>query len=193
MPQRIAASTLAAKESAFIHLHEWLRAMPEEQLHRTIRRLCARHQIDAARISGELCMNWQELRDLTHNPLVTIGAHTASHCNLAAQSEAGVTCEMRASRSRIEGALQRPVAHFAYPYGDRSAAGPREFALAKAAGFASAVTTRSGMLYEDCRGAMTALPRLSLNGNYQNTRYLPVLTSGAATAMWNGFRRTAAA
>jgi hypothetical protein len=40
---------------------------------------------------------------------------------------------------------------------------------------------------------MTALPRVSLNGNYQDARILPVLTSGAATAMWNGFRRVDAA
>ena len=40
---------------------------------------------------------------------------------------------------------------------------------------------------------LTALPRVSLNGNYQYTRVLPVLTSGAATAMWNGFRRVDAA
>ena len=43
------------------------------------------------------------------------------------------------------------------------------------------------------RPDMTALPRVSLNGNYQDARILPVLTSGAATAMWNGFRRIAAA
>ena len=31
---------------------------------------------------------------------------------------------------------------------------------------------------------LTALQRVSLNGNYQDARILPVLTSGAATAMW---------
>ncbi len=55
------------------------------------------------------------------------------------------------------------------------------------------MTTRPGMLFAENAGHMTALPRVSLNGNYQDARILPVLTSGAATAMWNGFRRIAAA
>jgi hypothetical protein len=33
----------------------------------------------------------------------------------------------------------------------------------------------------------------AINGNYQDTRIFPVLTSGAATAMWNDFRRIDAA
>ena len=57
----------------------------------------------------------------------------------------------------------------------------------------SAVTTRPGMVFPESAGHMTALPRVSLNGNYQDARILPVLTSGAATAMWNGFRRVDAA
>ena len=192
-PQRVAAGSTAAKESAFAFLHDWLRTMPDDRLARSIRELCDRHGVDAGAISGELCMNWDELRAIAADPLVTIGAHTASHCNLAQQSEVGAICEMRASRGRIEDALKKPVAHLCYPYGDRAAAGPREFALAHDAGFATAVTTRPGMLYAENAAHPTALPRLSLNGNYQNARYLPVLTSGAATAMWNGFRRTAAA
>jgi peptidoglycan/xylan/chitin deacetylase (PgdA/CDA1 family) len=83
--------------------------------------------------------------------------------------------------------------HFAYPYGDRIAAGPREFALARAVGFKTAVTTRPGMMFAKNAQHLTALPRVSLNGNYQDVRFLPVLTSGAATAMWNGFRRINAA
>ena len=51
------------------------------------------------------------------------------------------------------------------------------------------MTTRPGMVFPENAAHMTALPRISLNGNYQNTRFLSVLTSGAATAMWNGFRR----
>jgi hypothetical protein len=55
------------------------------------------------------------------------------------------------------------------------------------------VTTRPGMIFPGCVEHLTALPRISLNGNYQDRRILPVLTSGAATAMWNGFRRIDAA
>ena len=74
-----------------------------------------------------------------------------------------------------------------------SAAGAREFALTKTAGFKTAVTTRPGMIYPESANHLTALQRVSLNGNYQDVRILPVLTSGAATAMWNGFRRIDAA
>lgn len=191
--ERIAAHTTAAKYAAYARLHDWLRGMSDNEIQLEVRSLCLRYNIEANAISGELCMGWDELRDLVREPLVTIGAHTVSHVNLARQSVAGAECEMRASRARIEAALQRPAQHLAYPYGDRSAAGPREFAMAAAAGFDTAVTTRPGMVFPDNAAHLTALPRLSLNGNYQDARFLPVLTSGAATAMWNGFRRVDAA
>jgi len=138
-------------------------------------------------------MSWDELKPFADDPLVTIGAHTITHCNLARQPEEIASHEMAIGRARIEKALQRPVVHLAYPYGDKIAAGAREFALARAAGFKTAVTTRPGMIFPESADHLTALPRVSLNGNYQDTRILPVLTSGAATAMWNGFRRIDAA
>jgi peptidoglycan/xylan/chitin deacetylase (PgdA/CDA1 family) len=191
---RLDTSAPAAKQAAFDRLHDWLRGLPGEQdVQREIDALCASHGVDETAISRELCMSWDELKPFADDPLVTIGAHTITHCNLAKQREEIASHEMAIGRARIEGILQRPVVHLAYPYGDRIAAGAREFALARAAGFKTAVTTRPGMIFPENADHLTALPRVSLNGNYQDTRILPVLTSGAATALWNGFRRVDAA
>ena len=186
--------TVEGKQAAFDRLHDWMRALPgEHDIRRELSALCVRHGVDENAICGDLCMSWEELKPFADDSLVTIGAHTITHCNLAKQAEAVAAHEMALGRARIEAELQRPVMHLAYPYGDRLAAGPREFALAHAAGFKSAVTTRPGMIFPGSAGHLTALPRVSLNGNYQDQRILPVLTSGAATAMWNGFRRIDAA
>jgi peptidoglycan/xylan/chitin deacetylase (PgdA/CDA1 family) len=183
-----------AKCAAFSRLHGWLRTLPgDDDIRREISALCARHGVDEAAICRDLCMSWDELEGLATEPLITIGAHTISHCNLARQSEEVARREIADSRARIESRLQRPVRHMAYPYGDRAAAAAREFMLAAAAGFKTAVTTRPGMIFPESAGHLTALPRVSLNGHYQDARMLPVLTSGAATAMWNGFRRVHAA
>jgi len=190
---RLDTATAQAKQAAFDRLHDWLRTLPEHDLQREIAALCARHGVDQAAICRDLCMSWDELKAFAADPLVTVGAHSITHCNLAQQSEATAREELTSSRARIEQALQRPAIHLAYPYGDKPAAGPREFALARAGGYKTAVTTRPGMVFPESAGHMTALPRVSLNGNYQDARILPVLTSGAATAMWNGFRRVDAA
>ncbi|CAN5198899.1 polysaccharide deacetylase family protein [soil metagenome] len=187
----IDTTTVTGKCDAFHVLQDRMRGLPTEaDVRREMTELCARHGVDEDSISRELCMSWAELKGFAADPLVTIGAHSISHCNLAKQSDAVAGHEMVTSRARIEEALQRPVDHFAYPYGDRHAADTREFDLARSMGFKTAVTTRKGMLFPGDGDNFTALPRVSLNGNYQDVRILPVLTSGAATAMWNGFRRT---
>ncbi|MEA2992706.1 MAG: hypothetical protein QOD40_1626, partial [Alphaproteobacteria bacterium] len=75
----------------------------------------------------------------------------------------------------------------------KTSAGPREFRLAAELGFKTAVTTRPGVIFSQHQRHLTALPRISLNGEYQRMRYVRVLMSGAATAMWNGFRPVNAA
>jgi peptidoglycan/xylan/chitin deacetylase (PgdA/CDA1 family) len=191
---RLDASTPSAKCAAYDRVHDWLRELPtEHDMQREVSALCVRHGVDEAAIARELCLSWNELQAFADDPLVTIGAHTITHCKLARQSEETASFELATGRARIEAALQRPVLHLAYPYGDRIAATQREFRLAQTAGFKTAVTTRPGMVFPESADHMTALQRVSLNGNYQDVRILPVLTSGAATAMWNGFRRIDAA
>jgi peptidoglycan/xylan/chitin deacetylase (PgdA/CDA1 family) len=191
---RLVCNSPAAKNEAFAAMLGWLASLPSDvEINRTVSDLCRRHGLDDSGIARELCMSWQELQAFAADPLVTIGAHTISHCNLAKCTSDVAEREIAASRSAIEAKLDRPAVHFAYPYGDRGAATARDFAIVRKLGFLTAVTTRPGMLFAENADHMTALPRLSLNGNYQDKRLLQVLTSGAATAMWNGFRRVDAA
>ena len=76
---------------------------------------------------------------------------------------------------------KKPV-DFAYPVGDKTSAGPREFNLASQLGFKTAVTTRPGVLFKAHRDHLMALPRISVNGDFAQHRYVKVLMSGAATA-----------
>ena len=57
------------------------------------------------------------------------------------------------------------------------------------AGYEAAVTTRKGLIFSGHRDHLTALPRLSLAGEFQKLRYVDVLLSGSAFALWNGFRQ----
>jgi peptidoglycan/xylan/chitin deacetylase (PgdA/CDA1 family) len=191
---RLDCRDTSAKREAFAVMQGWLRSLPSHaEVNRTVTDLCRRHGLDDSAIAYELCMSWTELQTFAADPLVTIGAHTLSHCNIAKCSSEEAEREIATSRANIEAKLDRPAMHFAYPYGDKGAAGTRDFAIARKLGFRTAVTTRPGMLYAENADHMTALPRLSLNGNFQDERLLKVLTSGAATAMFNGFRRVDAA
>jgi peptidoglycan/xylan/chitin deacetylase (PgdA/CDA1 family) len=138
-------------------------------------------------------MTWDEIRELAADPMVTIGAHTVNHVMLAKATDESARCELAASRDVIAATLGMPVRHFAYPYGGRDLVGQREFRLAAELGYRTAVTTRPGVLFPEHARHLTALPRLSLNGEYQRRRYVKVLMSGAATGLFNGLRRVDAA
>lgn len=187
-------ATVAEKRALYDELYWWLRARPTEaDMRNVIRNLAAFYHVDIAAFCDELCMTWPELAKLASDPLVTIGAHTVNHPMLAKLTKEAARSEMDLSRSVIEAALSVRPQHLSYPIGDRASAGPREFAIAAELGFKTAVTTRPGMLFPGHIRSMTALPRISLNGEYQRMRYVRVLLSGSATAIWNGFRRLDAA
>jgi len=192
--RRFDCRDVAAKREAFETVYWWLRGLPtEEALREVVRDLAARYAVSVTGFCDDLCMTWSELATLAADPLVTIGAHTVNHVMLKKVPETMVSAEMRMSAAAIEAALGVRPHHFSYPVGDASAAGPREFGIAARLGFLTGVTTRPGVLFPEHRDHLTALPRISVNGQFQRLRYLSVLLSGTATALWSGFRRVDAA
>jgi len=185
-----ACASVDGKRAAFAETYWWLRQRAtEDDLREAIRDLAARYEVDILAFCAELCMDWDELADMARDPLVTIGAHTVNHFILKKVPDDVVRAEMRMSSAAIEARLGQRPEHFAYPVGDATAAGPREFRIASELGFKTAVTTRPGVIFPEHRDHLLALPRVSLNGEFQKLRYFRVLMAGAATGLANRFRR----
>ncbi len=190
---RLPAVTTADKERAFEEVYWWLRGIDEETQRRAVRALAGTCDINLQAQCRKEVMTWDEIRTLAADPIVTIGAHTKNHFAVAKLSEAEAMDQMAGSADRIEEEIGRRPVHFAYPYGDPGSAGPRDFVLAARAGFKSAVTTRKGMLFPSHKDHLTALPRVSLNGDYQSLTYTALYLSGAPFALWNKFQQVDAA
>lgn len=143
-----------------------------------MRRLAAASGVDLERERARRLMSWDDLRFLARDPLCTIGAHTMTHRSLAHLPEAEAVFEIAESARRIEFELGRRPRHFAYPYGAAENAADREFRLTADAGFETAVTTRSGVIVPDHRDQLTALPRIMVDGRYEDLNVLDAQLSG---------------
>jgi peptidoglycan/xylan/chitin deacetylase (PgdA/CDA1 family) len=66
--------------------------------------------------NGE-ALSWDMVRDALSTGLVTVGAHTHTHPNLARVGDREAEEEIRRSRELIEDRLGVPCRHFAYPFG----------------------------------------------------------------------------
>jgi peptidoglycan/xylan/chitin deacetylase (PgdA/CDA1 family) len=190
---RLPTATVADKYRTFEQTYCWLRAIDEATQRQVVRVLADRYDVDMGAECRKLIMSWDEIRTMAADPLVTIGSHTKSHFAVAKLSGKQAREEMLGSADKIERETGTRPIHFAYPYGDSMTAGPREFALARECGFETAVTTQKGMLFPAHETHLTALPRVSLNGDYQSLAFTEVCLTGAPFAIRNGFKQVNAA
>jgi len=177
------------KSGAFERVYWTLRARPEAALLDAVGALAAQAGVSSGQIAQDLFLDWDETIRFARHPLIGVGAHSLSHRRLAHWAQDEALRELVESRAALEGRLAANVKSFAYPVGDPTSAGPREFALAAQAGYEIAVTTRPGLLFPEHAAHLLALPRVSLNGLWQDLGYLDVLLSGAPFRLWNRGRR----
>jgi len=183
------ATTAREKRSAWESVYWRLRDISEDDARHAVGKLAELAGVDGRALARGLSMDWDDVRALHAHPLCTIGAHTATHHALAKLPLERAREDMMAGTARIEAELGMRPSHFAYPYGDEASAGMREFDLASEQRFHSAVTTRKGLLFDEHGNHLRALPRLSLNGDYQDVDFVEVLLGGAPFALWNRFKR----
>lgn len=181
--------TTDEKDAAFSEIYWWLRSQSEHLARRIVKDLAHQAGYDARPLCSDLVMTWDQARALAKDPLVTLGAHTCRHLALAKLPAHEARREVTESIERLENELGKPCRHFAYPYGDAGSAGQREFDLLSSLGMATAVTTQKGHVHAHHNSQMSALPRVSLNGDYQDLRCVGVFLSGVPFMLWNGLHK----
>ncbi len=188
--EHFACSTNAEKHNTLKTIQRHMvKTMPEDQHAIFTRDLAQLAGIDCTAHNKRELMSWSQIREIAIDPLCTIGAHTYSHFHLKKLTEDAVYKEFERCNTALELETGIKPKHLAYPYGYADAMGSREVALAAVAGYKTAVTTRHGLLFEDHANIPTALPRISLNGRYQNIADVRTMMAGLTALLANGRKR----
>jgi len=175
-------ASLVEKNSAFYAIRCLILAQTADEIPKLLDVLHTTCGMDTTRYQ-DYALTWDQIRELNNDPLVTIGAHSVHHDNLARVSDDDLTFELTESRRIIEQHTGKSVHHFCYPFGDAGSVAQRECARTEQCGYATAVTTRHAHIFPEHAAHLCALPRIELRDNVS----LDVLMSGAISALqYNG-------
>jgi peptidoglycan/xylan/chitin deacetylase (PgdA/CDA1 family) len=182
-------SDLAAKYATFDTLSQRFFSLQQVDVRTHLQRLADDHAVSLPAFATREHCSFSELRALIEGG-AEIGCHSVSHALLLRESDATVRSELSDARTELEAGLNRPVKHLAYPYGKRDHVGARELRIAKELGFASAVTTRKGVLFAIHTEYLHALPRVEVTPSFAGSpRYLHTILQGLPLMLWNHGRR----
>lgn len=174
----VPAATSEQKFAAFQRITDYVSNADEHHAVEQLDAEARRHGIDPLAITRDLTMRADELRALADNPLVSYGAHTVTHRGLARLSDAEARREISESTEAVMAMAGKASVGFAYTYGDARSVSARERQILRDLGIPIGVTTRPGVITREMMSDMTALPRISVNGLYQKSRYVRALASG---------------
>lgn len=174
----ISCKSLIEKRKVYDDLYCRMRRMPEDDRISLLKDMAWRAGLDLEKHCRDLIMTWPEIQKFVAEPLCTIGAHTVHHYELSKLSPERARSEIGECLRVLEIQLGSAPKHFSYPIGSRIAAGKREYDLADDFGFVTATTTIPGGLYGRHKNTSLSLPRVSLNGYFQESRFMQVFLSG---------------
>lgn len=166
------------KAAAYKAWHRLFRVLAADDVEAEASRFCETYGIDPAAVCAEHAMTWNMAREITADGLGTIEAHTERHIATSLQEPEAIRDDMTRVFARIAEKTGRTPRHFAFPFGDAAAVSTSNIELLGDLPPATATTTRPGVLKPEHKHALTALPRITLNGYYQSKGYVDLALSG---------------
>lgn len=179
--------TIEKKEKVFIEIRMLIleNELNKEELFNLI---FPDYELQKKELIEQNALSWEQIIELSEDDLVTIGAHTISHKALSKLDEAEAKREIDLSKIQIEEKINKPVYHFAYPYGGTDTCGEREFLIVKRAGYKTATTLRQGNIFKGYKDFTERLPRIPLGENSDIEKFTNI-TNGIHHFGTNWFKR----
>jgi peptidoglycan/xylan/chitin deacetylase (PgdA/CDA1 family) len=126
-----------SRQRLFCDLHAALRPLAQPLQDDVLQQLRRLSRTPSAARPSYRCMSMSELETLAAEPLITLGAHSISHCDLDFRTRAEQQAEIAGSKHQLEKSIGRLVEHFSYPYGSFN---DESLAICAQNNFRSAVT-----------------------------------------------------
>jgi peptidoglycan/xylan/chitin deacetylase (PgdA/CDA1 family) len=185
MERRWTALTIREKARAFKKTSDWVSNDIAARAP-LLRSTFAHYGLSMPDIVKSIGLSIDQLKTLGNHPLVTIGGHTDSHPELSRMQQAEASSEILVNKHFLEDLLQKPVDHFAYPFGGKSACGQREAGLVQDARYKTAVTTHHGCVFERHLQSPHLLPRIGISRPYESIGLAHLQVDGVIAALRRG-------
>ena len=107
-------------------------------------------------------MSWEDISELSQEPLCTIGGHTMSHPSFIPLTLNEIKNEINGGIEKLKSAIDYKICHFAYPYGSLKEDGEREYEFLKEFDFKTTFISFGGIINRNEISNLTHLPRFML-------------------------------
>lgn len=140
--KKYVCQTQEQKNETFLKLKGILFTLPYAQLQEEFRRLFAEYLTDD--VFPQNTLTWEQITELSNDPLCTIGSHTMTHCRLTITDIASLQNELGESKNLLELHIDKPVSHLSYPYGWKTDVSAEAIAFAQQIGYKTALRSFGG-------------------------------------------------
>ena len=144
--QKYVCRTQEQKNDTFKQLKGLLFSLPYEHLQEDFKHLFAEYLSDD--VFPRNTLTWEQIAELSKDPLCTIGCHTMTHCRLTINDVAALEYELGESKRLLEKHIGKPVTHLSYPYGWKTDVSDSAIEYAKKCGYETAARSYGGHVRE---------------------------------------------
>ncbi len=153
-------STTEEKGKSFLAIRQVILTLDQKKLLEELPKLLHNYKIDIHAYNDTLPLSWQEIKNLTKEPLATIAHHTYSHFSFKASTYAEIEADMNKADNLFEKHIGKVPEHFAFPFGCE-AINDGHIEYIEKRGFSTSATTEEKPIFNNTN--IFALPRFFIS------------------------------